>query len=304
MFASRWTKSLTFSPYWLTNSEIVRAVSDTPEGPYEFAEVVLPSRGSDYWDGRMTHNPTIHRLGNTFLLYYTGTTYKEPKPIAKDSHLDPGLFIEARANQRIGLATANSVYGPWTRRDEAILTPRSGKWDSLMTTNPAPCIRPDGSVLLIYKSTGNQKDLLRMGVAYAKHYEGTYERLRDDTIFRFDETGDHIEDGYVWWAKENNRYEIIMKDMNGGICGEKHAGIHGYSIDGVHWHISDPPLAYSRKIRWDDGSETNQGSLERPQLLFKDGHATHLFAATANGPGGFSKATETWNMVVPLGSGL
>jgi hypothetical protein len=210
--------------------------------------------------------------------------------------------MKARANQRIGLATAKSVFGPWTRRDHPVLMPRPGKWDSLMTTNPAPCVKPDGSILLIYKSAGDQQDLLRMGVAYARHFDGPYERLSDDMIFRFDETGDHIEDGYVWWAAEQNRYEIIMKDMKGGICGERHAGIHGYSSDGVHWHISEPPLAYSRKIRWEDGSETVQGSLERPQLLFHDGKPTHLFAATADGPGGFHRATTTWNMVIPLKS--
>ncbi len=59
LFASRWPRALTFTPHWLTNSEIVRAVADTPGGPYTFQEVVLPARGAGYWDGQMTHNPTI-----------------------------------------------------------------------------------------------------------------------------------------------------------------------------------------------------------------------------------------------------
>jgi hypothetical protein len=61
-------------------------------------------------------------------------------------------------------------------------------------------------------------------------------------------------------------------------------------------------------VVWDDGSVTVQGSLERPQLLFHDGgagiaHATHLFCATGDGPGGFRNATRTWNMVLPLKTG-
>ena len=54
MFASRWSKATAFNCNWLTNSEVVRAVSDSPTGPYRFEEVVLPARGAEYWDGRMT----------------------------------------------------------------------------------------------------------------------------------------------------------------------------------------------------------------------------------------------------------
>ena len=93
---------------------------------------------------------------------------------------------------------------------------------------------------------------------------------------------------------------MIMKDMNGGICGERHAGIHAYSKDGAAWHLFNDPLAYSRQVRWDNGVVTIQGNLERPQLLIEDGRPTHLFAATSNSPEGFARATDTWNMVIPL----
>ncbi len=32
-YASRWPRGLPFSPHWLTNSEVVHSVSNTPEGP-------------------------------------------------------------------------------------------------------------------------------------------------------------------------------------------------------------------------------------------------------------------------------
>ena len=47
MFASRWPKNLSMSA-WVTNSEIVLAVSDEPLGPYTFEKVILPARGKDY----------------------------------------------------------------------------------------------------------------------------------------------------------------------------------------------------------------------------------------------------------------
>ena len=43
MFASRWPKPPGFGPYWLTNSEIVHAISDKPAGPYKFSDVRSPS---------------------------------------------------------------------------------------------------------------------------------------------------------------------------------------------------------------------------------------------------------------------
>lgn len=299
LFASRWPHNLAFTPHWLTNSEIVRAVADDPIGPYEFAEVVFPTRGEEFWDGRMTHNPTIHKFGDTYLLYYLGTTYPGHTPTPdQPCDTEAGQHLIARANQRIGLATAKSVEGPWTRPDEPILQPRAGQWDAMMNTNPAPCVRPNGEVLLVYKAVAHQQDLLRLGVAHANSPAGPYERLADEPIFRFDETNDHVEDAYVWWVDDH--YELIMKDMAGGICGERGGGIHARSDDGMHWQVSDPPQAYSRTVTWDDGSVTTQGHLERPQLLLENGVPTHLFAATSDGAGGFQNASRSWTMVIPL----
>ena len=78
MFAARWPATYLFFQGYPTNSEVVRAVSATPEGPYSFEEVVLPARGAGHWDGRMTHNPTIHRWGDTYLLFYIGSTFTGP----------------------------------------------------------------------------------------------------------------------------------------------------------------------------------------------------------------------------------
>lgn len=305
LFASRWPRELSMTPHWVTNSEIVRAVADRPEGPYEFEEVVFAPREPDAWDGKMTHNPSIHRYKDRFLLFYIGTTYGAEmptvaSPISGDARSNP-VAKEARANQRIGLAVSESVYGPWSRPDGAVLQHRPGRWDGLMTVNPAPCVREDGSVLLVYKSTAHNEDLLRLGVARAESLDSEFVRISHEPIFKFDEIGGHVEDPFIWWSRPTQRYELIMKDMTGAICGEKHGGIHASSLDGVSWTVSSPAKAYSRLVTWDDGSTTTQGSLERPQLLIQEGSPTHLFAATADGPGdGFNAASRTWTMVIPL----
>ena len=90
-----------------------------------------------------------------------------------------------------------------------------------------------------------------------------------------------------------------MKDRFGHICGEEGGGVHATSTDGIRWNLSDPVKAYSRTVRWNDGSETLQANFERPFLLIENGRPTHLFAATGEGPSPWN-FERTWNMVIPL----
>lgn len=295
MFASRWPQRFPFFEGYVFASEVVRASADRPEGPYRFEEVVLPVRGAEFWDGRMTHNPTIHKSGDTWLLYYIGSTFAGERPTPEELRSGARKTGECYDNIRIGLATAPSLRGPWTRRDRPVLGPRPGKWDGKIVTNPAACVRRDGSVLLVYRS--NTPAGLRLGLARATSFEGPYERVRDEPVFELP-GGNHVEDPYLWDAGDH--LEMIAKDMTGGITGEKHAGVHARSADGVRWELAANPKAYSRTVRWSDGTVTTQGALERPQLLFQDGRPTHLFAATGDGPGGFRAASNTWNLVIPL----
>lgn len=293
MFAARWPRELPFFQGYLSHSEIVRAVADSPEGHYEFVDVVLPARGPEYWDGRMTHNPTIQKYGDKYYLFYIGSTFKQEPPTAEDYEKapDPPVREESYSNIRIGVAMASNIEGPWERLDHPILEPRPGKWDESIVTNPAPCFDSEGRVLLIYRS--NPPGGLRLGATMAEKPEGPYERLKDDPIFDV-----NVEDPFIWHSKEG--FEMLAKDMTGEITGEKHAGVHAISKDGVDWHLAEPAKAYSRHVDWNDGKGTDQGSLERPQLLLEDGVPCYLFAATADGPGGFRQASRTWNMVIPL----
>ncbi|MEI6491360.1 MAG: glycoside hydrolase family protein [Verrucomicrobiota bacterium] len=297
MFASRWSRDLPMFSGYILSSEIVRAVSDTPCGPYRFLEKVLPSGNPKAWDGRMAHNPTIHKCGDTYLLYYIGSTFTGP--IQQDSQdACEAQCAESYSNIRIGLATSRSLDGPWKTLDKPVLEPRPDKWDSQIVTNPAPCVREDGRVVLFYRS--NTPQGLRIGVAAADSYEGPYHRLSDDPILRF-EGGDFVEDPFVWWEKDH--YEMLAKDMLGGITGEIHAGAHFRSSDAIHWTPMEPPKAYSRTVAFENGVDTQLGCLERAQLLFDDNDLPIcLFAAAADGPGGFHHAHNTWNIAIPLGS--
>ena len=297
LFASRWSKRTAFNPNWVTNSRVVRAVSSTPMGPYAYADDVLPPRDAGHWDGRMTHNPTIHRHGNTWLLFYTGSTFAGDTPDAERLDCDDPRRVTARANQRVGLATAPSPAGPWTRRDAPILAPRAGHWDALMVTNPAPVVHADGSVLLLYKSTEDERGRLRYGVAFAEHWSGPYRRLCDTPLFDDGSAGSCYEDAFVW--RERGRYQMIFKDMTGRFGGERDAGSHADSDDGVTWTFRG--RAYPKQVRWSDGRTVQQACFERPQILCDaQGNAAWLFAATGDGPGGFVHAVNTWTMARPF----
>lgn len=296
MFASRWPKKYPFFNGYIFYSEIVRAVADKPEGPFEFQEVVLKPRDSKYWDGRMTHNPTIHKYSDIYLLFYIGTTYDGEGPPA-DSLREPiSSTIKEFKNEtyskiRIGMLKSKSVFGPWERLNEPVLFPRPGKWDDNVTTNPAPCVSGDGSILLVYRSNVAGKGT-RLGVARSEKLGLPFERTRDDYL-EF-----HVEDPYIWWNKDH--YEMIAKDQSGDLTEEYQAGVHATSANGIDWKVSDPPKAYSRTITWDDGTTVNLGSFERPQLLIENGKPVCLYCATGDGPGGFNNALRTWNVATPF----
>ena len=98
LFYSRWPRALGHNA-WVTHSEIARAVSDSPYGPYKHADIVLPERDEKYWDGKCTHNPTVLRIGKKYYLYYMANTGDRAKA--------QWLNWQHRNSQRIGVAVAD-----------------------------------------------------------------------------------------------------------------------------------------------------------------------------------------------------
>ena len=289
MFASRWQRAMSFTPHWLTNSEIVRAVSDTPEGPYTFQEVVLPPRGEEYWDGKMTHNPVIRKVYDTYLLFYTGTTYKGEMPTPENpTTSDSELKLDAHRHERIGLATSKSVFGPWKRRDKPILDVRPDSWEQYLVSNASPFVLEDGRIMLYYKGVRQLRDHA-IGVAIAEQYEGPYQRLFDHPF----DIGIGAEDPTIWF--EGGKYHALMLDC-ARIYSPKEI-FYAISEDGLHWQADPNPVAISKDVFWEDGEIRHMLSTERPQILVENGKATHVFFATRSREDGVQR---TWNIVIPV----
>ncbi len=305
MFSSRWKKELGFGWNWLFHSEIIHSVSDTPEGPYKFQNVVLPRRGREYFDGMNTHNTCIREHNGKFYLYYMGCTYAVEEPKRLDD-VSPELVLETWNRKRIGLAVADDINGEFIRKDKPILEPRDCSfWDCTVTTNPMTAILPDGKTYMIYKSRRGVGKPLQLGIAVADSPDGEFKRLSDKPLFDFASDDYHIEDPFFWYDAKKKKFCVIAKDdvKNGsfGVTGEWGSGFYAESEDCKNFEIPPNPTVYTRDVTWQDGSVTKQGNLERPSLLFdENGEPTHIFCAS--GPGGvpYNFTGETYIVCLKL----
>ncbi|GEL10808.1 hypothetical protein SAMN05192550_0140 [Flavobacterium glycines] len=273
VFFSRWSKAKGMGG-WINSSEIAHAVGDKPEGPYEYVSTVLSPRGTGYWDATTCHNPSIHFVDGKYALFFLGNS---------NGKMD---------TKRIGLATADSLYGPWKRPDEPLLLPgKEGEWDDLLTTNPS-FIKHNGEYWLYYKSLDTEeyvhpkfeiKGNRKYGLAIAKSLEGPYIKYEGNPVVDFHNMGNNqqCEDAYVWY--EDRKFKMLARDM--GVFGID-KGLYMESKDGKHW--SKPQIGYQELSKYITQPSAPKhlnryGRVERPQLLFQKGKPTYLFTASQGG---------------------
>jgi hypothetical protein len=292
LFYSRWPRKLGHLA-WVTHSEVARAVSDNPLGPYRHVEVVLPARGGSYWDASCTHNAYSVRIGKKYCLYYMGNY--------GDGIVEKPLNWTHRNRQRIGVAVADSPEGPWTRPDRPALDVSAdiAAPDSLVVTNPSACERPDGSVLMVYKAVG-QKSPLPFGgpvvhlVATAPRPEGPYTKRMTPV---FTKPGEHFaaEDPFIW--HDGQRYRAVVKDNNGIFTGRGYSIAQFESHDGFDWHPAKHLfVATPATIVLPPGRKTLM-AFERPYLWRDErGEPVVLFGAAAD----TAERGASFNVAVPL----
>lgn len=235
------------------HSEIVRAVSDDPIGPYTFVEVVLSGRGGDYWDGQMCHNPKIVKIASSYVLYYIGRSPQQPY-------------------RKIGYAVAKSITGPWQRLDEPLPL-------TLDANNPAPYVHDNGQVVLAFRD-----QQLVNHIARADKFNGIYEIWASNIV-----PGIKLEDPTLFY--QNGRYHLVIEDNQGQLTGAVRHGAHLVSDDARTWQCHDPVKVYSHTIQWTDGTATTFDRRERPELLNLnnpperkfDGAPTHLITGVQLG---------------------
>jgi len=302
MFAARWPKDYPFFQGYTAHSEIVRAVADTPEGPFTFEEVVFETRDPSYWDGKMTHNPYLMRGTDGWYLFYCGVTY-EGEASAEwmwelnrtgggHGHAPPWMN-----DMRSGVAFAETLTGPWQRPDQPLDLAALSKTGGERAVNVCAALTPEGRCRIIYRLTGSG-----LITAVADHPAGPYPADEMHLIHDYGKQT-FIEDPCIFRCE--GCYQMLSKDASGDLTGEVFALAHYLSTDGVHWQLGSTPKACSRHVRWDDGVVREQGNLERPFVLLEGGRPTHLYAATSNGTHEagqhpFQTAEQTWCMAIRL----
>ncbi|MFT3846752.1 MAG: glycoside hydrolase family protein [Lacibacter sp.] len=274
VFFSRWKAEKKMSG-WINGSEIVHAVANTPEEPFTVLDTVFAPRAG-YFDATTCHNPLIKKADGKYLLFYMGNSNGKTN------------------TKRIGLAIADSLYGPWKRPDEPLLLPGAeGAWDDHCTTNPAFIKHPNGEYWLYYKSW-NTKDYetstdplikgnRKYGLAIAKQLEGPYIKYEGNPVIDFSGKGNNrqFEDAYVWM--ESRRFNMIARDM--GFYNHED-GILMQSKKGKKW--SDPEIAYYGAAHYIQQAPApshlkKYGRFERPQILLINNKPAYLFTTSQGG---------------------
>lgn len=274
VFFSRWPDKKGMGG-WINSCEIAHAVADSPEGPYQFREVVLAPRPG-YFDATTCHNPTIRKIDGRYCLFYMGNSNGKTN------------------TKRIGLAMADDLNGPWVRTDKPILDAGpEGAWDDHCTTNPSIIKHRNGQYWLFYKSwntkdyetqTGPIRGNRKYGLAIADKIEGPYTRYAHNPVIDFSGRGNNaqLEDAYIW--KEGRRFNMLCRDMgyynhedglllrsrNGKQWDKPETAFYG----AAHYGIQQPPAPASLK---------RYGRFERPQILFIDDRPAYLFSASQGG---------------------
>jgi len=246
MFASRWPAKYGLAG-WTTYSECVRATSTSLLGPYTFQEVVLQKRPG-HWDAPRVHNVKLVQVGSKYVLYYISTA------------------------NLTGYAVADSITGPWTRSDKAVMK----------FSNPAPLVRPDSSIYC-FGRLGDSSKVNRGVAATAPSYEGPYAMVnKGENLLP---NNYELEDPTIWWA--NNQYNVLLTDWKGKATGIVKAGTQYYSKDGIQYQLMSTEPVFTKTVTYDDGTTETFSRRERPAVYTNEkGEVIALFTACmpTNGP--------------------
>jgi alpha-L-fucosidase len=285
LFYSRWKKEYSFFG-WLTKSEIARATSDYPYGPWEYQETILQGSGGDSWDAITAHNPKITHFEGKYYLYYISTNFGEKvfseetlKEVSDVGYSHP-LWNTLRTNQRTGLVFASSLEGPWTRLDKPIIEP-SGPITTL-TVNPAIAKDDQNTYHLIVKGDkpGSKKFERNQAVAISESPIGPFVMQEKAVIDDLD-----TEDMSIWYDSSRNRfYGVFHAHQFVGMI---------TSLDGLNWQKAAEYILLGKDLIMKGGKELIPDRMERPFIYVENGKPIVLCLA-------IKKEDESFTIFLPI----
>jgi hypothetical protein len=194
---------------WRPNSALGHATSSSPEGPFTLKRLIKP---------HFAHEPVaLMGTDGTIMIWHIG---------AGENTTGPGSNYAANCSHCTGSdhkwTGGGSFYGP-----TSVIYSRSfdGPWESMDAgygskvpgcpkcgdTNPAPLLRPDGSVVMMWRTTLMEPQPTAcpaascMGLASAPSWKGPYNWSRANIFAnQADATHTHIEDAHMWLAPKDS----------------------------------------------------------------------------------------------------
>ena len=235
---------------YTTNSACAHGVGASPLGPFNLTDIVM---------GPECHNAMPMRgPAGEWLVWHIGSGNRKPVQCqaggdGPEQRPPSSTFGAPGGDSGVGVLSAPSPYGPWTRVTGLISNGEDGAWDSGGVTNPAPMLLPNGSVLLAYRGR-NATVGERLGIAVADSWRGPYAKLTREPI-----TTVNSEDPFLFRDVNHNLHILYHAFDEGG---------HAFSPAGrpTEWTTA-AVHAYNRTIHWVNGTQHTVVRRERPQLL-------------------------------------
>lgn len=264
LFYSRWPKSIGFYS-WLTHSEIAHATATQPEGPYRNGKTVLRARKGK-WDAITVHNVKVKQFDDSYYMYYTSTNTGKKKlseseliETAKTGYSHK-YWTLLRSNQRTGVATAQSLDGPWKRSDTPLIEPHGPI--KTVTVNPAICQGPDSLYYMIIKGDDRKSQTSRLlqAIGTSDKPTGPF-LLKDKPAFADIPT----EDVSMWYDQNRKRFYAVFHAH-----GDNFIGLIT-SEDGINWQKATHYKVCKKEVPLIDGTVMQVDRMERPFVYVENG---------------------------------
>lgn len=278
---------------WLTDGRVSRAIANSPTGPWKHVEVVLEARGGSFWDQYTVHCTKAYKFDGKYYLYYMSTnsgnmnlTNEQLDEIRHEPWKHDNLRGMLRLNQRLGVAVADKIEGPWKRYDRPIFEPQlpiANQSNNITVTK-----RAKGGYLMIVR--GDQPDqpfgeIVRMqAVLFADNPIGPWKMQEKPVVINY-----NSEDPEVWYDAERKRYYNLYHAF----------GYMGMitSTDGLNWERAKNYKVADKEYKTTDGKMIPVHRYERMGIYLENGKPAVMTAGILTKEG---DVIDTYSLFIPL----
>jgi hypothetical protein len=297
---------------WASNSQIVHAVADSPDGQYRVQAVAQP-----VW----AHNPAVARApsGEWVMTWCANTSARRWFATCANGSVVANSSTEQYIVERNFMAVAANPEGPWSTPEaidqpfDEVVPPFETKGLPNRNTNLVMSIGTDGSMVGLWRRCCSPSAKYRppggggASVIFAVH--GT--NWRNISTWKANSTAlfpelkaNGYEDPHIWRdAKRNNVYHAIFHNMIGGWHQPEfpniQVGAHAYSADGGRSWV-DTGIAFNLTVEYADGTSTTFIQRERPHVVLDEsGEPSHLVSGVTYS---LLPTLPTCTIVQPIGA--